>query len=251
MINTNIFEIDIRNAARKDDDIRLAETIYAYFLAIAKIDFIPWKKIKSFFVAAREKESDIWKELGSEEAKAVDNVLVWTGHSANTIAVILRTYERSAEKIKNAQREGRISRYTAENISRLYRGTLQELQPRLLEMYFKYEMTHEDLKKLVQELERTVSQAEQDSVLEKYMPAQPQIQMGPLFTEAQVDDDVSDVESIFIFSEMKLSELAQLPDDELWKLKGTTEKAIQQAVPLLEKSLKLIQKELINRLSKN
>ena len=149
MANTKDYQDAIVEATRVDDDIKLVEAILEYFSAVENVTFLPLKRIKSFFVAARSTDSEAWKDLSDKEALAVENILAWTGHSPNTIAVVLRTYERSTPELRQAQQDGRLSRYPAESISRLYKGTLKDLQPRLIEMYLRYGITNEDLRKLV------------------------------------------------------------------------------------------------------
>lgn len=247
-MNGHVFKKEIMDAARKGDDIRLVETIYSYFLSIEKVDFLPWKKLKSFFVAARSKDSSAWKELNKEEADAVDNILDWTEDSANTIAVILRTYERATDELRQAQREGGISRYTAESISRLYKGTLRNLQPRLLEMCLKYGITNEKLKSLVQELRRTVSQEDQEAILVEYMPKLPVMSIELLPTVTQSTETSNDRQTIVLYRKVEVSDLQKLSDTELWELKQDTEDAIQQAIPLLKQGLEQIKQELKKRL---
>jgi hypothetical protein len=253
-MSANMFENQIRDAARSENDVRLAEAIYAYFLSIKDVEYLPWKTLKSFFVAARAKDSETWNNLSEEEIDAIEDVLLWTGYSANTIAVILRTYERSSSELKDAQREGRITRYPAASISRLYKGPLKDLQPRLLEMYLKYRMTNEELKSLVQELEKTLTRKEQEEVLKKYTPEPPITEDDSLFNilrsndESQYDESSQDDKKILLLSERKLEDLERLSDDELWELKGITEKALEQPTQVLQASLDHIKDEIKKRL---
>ena len=249
MTNTNVFEKEIKGATRKDDDVRLSEAIHAYLLSVESVDFLPWRKLKSFFVAARSKDSYAWLELSRKETTAINNVLVWTGHSANTITVILRIYERSTSELKQAQQEDGVSRYTADSISKLYKGKLKNLQPRLLEMCFRYEMTNIELTKLVQELQRTINEDERNAILKRYTPSPPpplDTSTESLITETQSKSNkpLNDDSPLYLF----VSDISKLSDDELWRLKGVTEAAIQQPAPVLKKSLEYIKRELKKRL---
>ena len=245
------FKKEIEGAARKSDDVRLSEAVHAYLLSIENVDFLPWKKLKSFFVAARSKDSYAWLELSGKEASAIENVLVWTGYSPNTIAVILRIYERSTPELKKAQQEGRISRYTADSISRLYKGKLKELQPQLLEMCLRYELSNTTLKKLVQELQRTINEDERNAILKKYTPSHPpqlDTSTKSLITETPTTKPnklvVDDGAPLYLF----VSDISKLSDNELWRLKEITEAVIQQPTSVLKKSLEHIKKELKKRL---
>ena len=238
----------IREYSQREDDIRLAETIHEYFRQVERQNHLPWKRLKSFFVAARSRESDTWRSLNNEQTEAIDNVLEWTDCSPNTIAVILRTYERSTSELRKAQREGRISRYAAESLSRLDKGSLKSLQPRVLEMYLKYGITNEELKKLVQRLGRTLTTEEQESILRSYIPEVPTREAPLLDTRESKSPETTNDSTIHVFREIYMKDLRKMSDEELWKLKGTTELAMSQAIPLLTTSLEHIKQELRHRL---
>ena len=224
------FQNEIQEAAQKDDDIQLAKSIYDYLLSIWGRDTISWKKLKYILIAAKT-------SLNEKEAEAVDNVFAWTELNPNTIAVILRTYEHATPELKQAQQDGRIGRYLAETISRL-KGSLKELQPRVVEIYLRYGLTNNELKVLIQDLRRTINQHGQKEILAKYAPIVPATSL----------DIQPGKQAVYLFTEMRLSDLDSLSDDELWKLKGVTEESLQKAIPALTNSLEHIKQEVKKRL---
>ncbi len=224
------FQNEIQEAAQKGDDTRLAKSIYEYLLYAGNQGDIPQKRLRTTFIAART-------SLNEKEAVFVDNVLAWTELNPNTIVVILRTYEHATPELKQAQQEGRIGRYQAETISRL-KGSLKELQSRVIEIYLRYRLTNNELKVLIQDLRRTINQHGQKEILAKYAPIVPDT---PL-------DIQPDKQAVYLFTEMRLNDLDSLSDDELWKLKGVTEESLQKAIPSLKNSLDHIKQEVKKRL---
>ncbi len=248
MTNATNFQNEIVEAARLDDDVRLAEAIQGYFSVAENVSYLPLRRIKSFFVAARSEDSEAWKELSEATMTATRNVLTWTGHSANTIAVVLRTYERATEELKQAQREGRISRYPAESISRLHGKPYKDLQAKLVELYIRNQISHEDLRNMVRELQRAIGRTEQDAVIGKYIPEQHNTVAVSRSVDVESLEDSILEDKIFIPHEISINDLRLYSDDELWKLKNSTEGAIERAIPLLERSLEQIKRELKRRL---
>lgn len=248
-MDTNLIKKEIASHAQKDEDIQLAEKIYSYFLFIEKKDYLPWKKLKSFFVAARSKDSATWGELTDEEARATNSILEWTGYSANTIAVILRIYERATPELKDKLQTGRISRYPAETISRLYKGALKNLQPKVLEMYLKYKITNEKLRDLVEELQRTIDNKEQEQIMENYKPREVNIVVEKLTEDPQPNVPSKEDEFIYLLKEVQLSDLQSFSIEELLDLQKSIEAAIQRAVPTLKRSMELVIREMQKKLT--
>jgi len=248
-MDATLIKKEIMSHAQKNEDIQLAEKIYSYFLFIEKKDYLPWKQLKSFFVAARSKESVTWNELTDDESRATNNILEWTGHSANTIAVILRIYERATPELKEKLQTGRISRYPAETISRLYKGTLKNLQPKVLKMYINYKITNEKLGDLVQELQRTMDNKEQERIMENYKPDEANIVVEKLTEQPQSNISSKEDEFIYLLKEVQLSDLQSLSMEELLDLQKSIETAIQKAVPTLKRSMELVIKEMQKKLA--
>ncbi len=243
------FRHKIKEAIKDDNDILLAEAIRDYFKGGE--DFILWKDLKSFFIAARSEDSDTWKNLSQKHAEATRNVLNWTKHSPNTISVILRTYERATPELKRARETGRISRYPAESISRLHKGTLKDLQPRVIDVFLKYGMTNEMLRSLVQDLQRTLTTEEQEKVLEDYIEKTTVVFSGT-YIAGQKTLSSEDQNSVHIYvpAEMNLSDIEKLSEDELRELEKMTELFMSNATSLLRTTLKHIREELLKKLMK-
>jgi len=246
-MNQNGFQDKILDAAHRDDDTSLVEAVYDYFRTVQQKDYILYKHLKGLFIAARDQNSVNWKNLHKDEKTAVTNVLSWTGYSPNTIAVIIRTYERATDQLKLARRDGRVSRYFAETISQLYKGKLRDLQPRVIELALKYGLTREKLITLVEELQRTLDPSEQEDVIAKLTPSRP----VPI-SKTQITDNTQQVElpmsneKLVLASETSLDKIKKFSDNELWEVKLKLEQAIEENV--LVKSLEQIKQVLRTRL---
>ena len=250
IMNEIAFQSKIRKAVQEDNDIHLAEAIYEYFLSLKKEGFISLKELKSFFIAARS-TSIARKSKDKKSVEAVENILNWTGYTPDTIANILRTYERATPELKQARGDGRISREAAKTISRLHKGNLKDLQPRVLEMYLKYAITNIDLRELVKKLDRTLSKDDQEKVFAEYIPTVPSASSDTPSSKVENSFNSKKAEYIYLFRKITLSELKKLSEDELRQLEKETEELKPKATSILKTSLKHIQEEQIKNLREN